>query len=375
MRVTSERWLPAIFDTHQMVSEVQLVGGDLLPLIDGSVTLDAKAATRGGCDLIFPGDVGSGLVPSDPNDPLSPYGQELQVRRGIRYGPGDEELVSLGIFGIQESEINPDDSSIRVTGLDKSQKVIDASFEETKSIAGGSDFLDALLNVVQEALPAVEYDFVQRTATTPTLLAEEGDDRWQFALDMAASIGLELYFDGDGVMLLRVIPEVGSSGPDIYLVEGQGGLEVKPPSLLDASKTLSRTDSHNRWIVTGDNPDNGGVPPRAVVTDDRDTSPTNYFGRFGKKPKFYSSTFIATDAQAMDAAQGLKSKEMGIAQSVNFGSLVNPALEPDDIARITRTLEDGFPVIDEDHIIDQLVIPLKQDGKMTGQTRAAQVLA
>ncbi len=56
-----------------------------LPILDGSVTLDANAASRGRCDLTLADDGTLNLVPDAPTSLLAPYGNEIRVERGIEH--------------------------------------------------------------------------------------------------------------------------------------------------------------------------------------------------------------------------------------------------------------------------------------------------
>ena len=122
-------------------------------------------------------------------------------------------------------------------------------------------------------------------------------------------------------------------------------------------------------IVTGDNTGDG-PPVRGVATDSNPESPTYYLGSFGKVPRFYASSFIRTDEQAQQAAQLILDRELGTTQRVTFGSVVDPTLEPGDVARITRAALG----IDEDHVVDTLTIPLEASVAASGATRARPVL-
>src|SRR5207253_939905 len=177
-----------------------------------------------------------------------------------------------------------------------------------------ASYRDTIRDLVLGPLPvATAYDFVDFPGLTPLLRADEADDRWAFARGMAEEFGMELYFNAEGSPILRPIPAiVVSSQPVAYLVEGQDGVQVAGdpmPSLLDLTKHLSRTDAHNKWIVTGENPNEDGPAPRAEAVDDNPTSPTRYGGPFGMKPDFYSSSFISTNEQAQQAASGRKARE------------------------------------------------------------------
>jgi hypothetical protein len=210
--------------------------------------------------------------------------------------------------------------------------------------------------VLTEAWPEITTDFQSTSYTTPALIAQEGDDRWAFAQGMAQALGMVLYFDGDGTCVLT--PDVLSS-PVLDLAEGEGGV------LLAASRQWTREGTFNRVIATGENTGET-APARGVATDDNALSPTYYFGAFGKVPRFYASSFITTDAQALEAAQAILNRELGTTESVNFGAFVLPHLEPGDTVTITRARSG----IDEDHVLDSLTIPLAATESMSGQTRA-----
>lgn len=376
MRPVSAKFLTAITASHRIIVEVDvlspgLASGDadtvlatLPTVMGGGVTLDASAQVRGRVDLTIVDDGTLGLVPSHPSDLLAPYGNELHVKRGVRYADGTEELVSLGKFRIDECGV--DDSSqglvITLTGQDRAARVIDARFEEPYDLAEGfligdaiNDTLDAVLITID---PTLETD---SDATVPHLIAEEGSDRWQFVTDIARAAGMRLYFNGDGNLALA--PDVSGGDQVVTLAEGHDGV------LVTAGRKWDRTGAYNAVIATGENTGET-VPARGVAIDNDSASPTYYYGPFGRVPRFYQSSFLATNAQAADAAASLLQQQLGTTQRVDFGTYCNPALEPDDIVRITR-LRAG---VDENHIVQSINIPLTPDGMTTGTTRASQVI-
>jgi hypothetical protein len=247
--------------------------------------------------------------------------------------------------------------------MDRWSIISDARFEEPYAIASGTNYITAILAVVQAAYPDVEHDLGTTTLTTPDLFAEEGSDRGDFLHKMATAIGQELFFDGDGVLRLRPI-SLTSATPQWELVEGEGGL------LLTASRPWNTEGVYNRVIASGE-PIDDAAPVRGVATDNNPTSPTYYYGEFGKRPRFYVSQFIATATQAEQAATGILASTLGSTQQVNFGTVVNPAIQPNDVAIICRVALG----IDETNIIDKLTIPLKAEEPMTGATRVAEVFS
>ena len=362
MRPVSDAFLQAVTGSHTAVSYVHVLRDNdfvvQLEVTDGSITLDQTAATRGRLDVTL---AELDLVPTDPEAALAPYGNELRAYRGVRYRDGSTEIVSLGIFRIDETSVTDTAEGgveIRVTGLDRSSRVIDAKFEEPYLLAAGTNIVTAIEDCVRIAIPDLTTSLESTALTTPLLVGEEGGDRWKFVQDLAASLGRSLYFDGDGVLTGQ--PVTNPSGtPQLTIAEGDGGV------LLTAGRRWNRQGTCNRVIATGENAGES-APARGVATDDNPLSPTYYYGQYGKVPRFYSSQILTTDDQAADAATAILSRELGTTQSVDFGAIVNPALEPDDLVQITR-LRAG---IDEQHVIDAVTIPLTAQQGMTGRTRA-----
>lgn len=351
------RWAETLAGSHRAV-----IRGTVLPsetpieLAGGTVTLDGTAAIRGRCDLTVADPT---LMPESASDLLAPYGNEIRVERGVEYSDETTELVSIGVFGIQRPSLKPNDA-VRVTGNDRSKRISDARFESPVTVVAGTNVAIAIRDILRGAWGAIPMSFIATTVTTPTASAEEGGDPWAFCQSLATGAGLDLYFDGGGTCVLRTTP-IGVSGPPVaQFVEGAGGV------LLDAERAWDREGAYNRWIVTGENV-NEVTPYRAVATDDDPTSPTYYYGKFGKVPKFFQSELIQSALQASDAANAMKARELGTTQLINFGTIVNPALEPDDTIRIRRESLG----IDEDNLIQSLSIPLSPQEAMAGVCRAA----
>ncbi|MBA3583414.1 MAG: DUF5047 domain-containing protein [Gemmatimonadetes bacterium] len=369
MRPASSRFLTALAAPHVLAVEVAIsspAGPVTVPLIDGTVTLDQRAATRGRCELTLQQDEGNGLelIPTSSASLLAPYGAEATVSRGVLFPDGTSELVSLGVFRLEvtDTEDDPSGQSIRVSGQDRSSIVIDARFEEPYQVAAGTNYTTAIGGVLAAGYPGIVTDLPATSLTTPNLVAQEGDDRWSFAQSMAKAMGHELYFDGDGVCVMVPTSTLSSGSAVTTIAEGQGGV------LLRLGSRWSREGTYNRVIAVGENTGEG-PPVRGVATDENPLSPTYYYGPFGRVPRFYASPFVTTDVQAQDAAAAILAGELGTTQQLEFGSVVNPALEPGDVARVTRARSG----VDEDHIIDSLTIPLTPAGTMTGSTRATQV--
>lgn len=372
MRPVSATFRAQVVQSHQIVVRVEVLrdgvvqdlpdGSSTLPtIIGGGVTLDATAASRGRLDLSLVDDPALVLAPTTPTSLLNVYGNELRVSRGLVLPDGTVETPTIGVFRIDECDIEdgPAGRTVHITGLDRSAGVIDARFEEPFQVDQGTNVEDAILTVLLPVMPALQWIFPGATSTTPLLVAAEGDDRWAFAQSLAKGCGYDLWFDGDGRLVLAPQP---SGAAVASFVEGEGGV------LITAGRSWARAGAFNRCVVTGENTGET-APARGVATDTNPLSPTLYGGPFGHVPFFFVSQFITTDAQAADAAMALLRSQLGTTQQVDFGVVVDPSLEPNDIVQITR-LAAG---INETHIISSLTIPLTVDQPMTGVTRAVLV--
>lgn len=378
MRPVSDRWADAIRTPHRIAVRATLLDGSTetpLPTVtEGSVTLDANAAIRGRLDLTVVDDPDDEtltleIVPDAATSPLAPYGNEVKVERGLYYPDGTEEMVTLGIFRIDETETvdTADGLAVRITGYDRSARVIDGRFEQAGQIAAGTGYVAAILATVQAVYPFVVYNLASSPFTHISPRAwEAGGDRWAFAQGIASDLGMELYFDGDGTLILRPVPTALAANAVLSIAEGEDGV------LLSASRRWTRQGAYNKIIASGEssNPD---VPPvQGSAADMNPLSPTYFYGRFGQVPAFYVSQHLETVAMCNDAAAAQLARQIGTTQQISFGMIPNPALEPSDVVYVKRARagigEDE--TYGEAHVIDTLTIPLTADQPITGTTRA-----
>ncbi len=366
MRPVSQEFSDLLSTSHKLAVEVKVVETDevLDGLVDGQVTLDATSSIRGAVDLTFVDDGTLDLTPTQPSDRLAPYGNELQVSRGVEFPDGTTEMVSLGIFRIETVEVNDSGTGteIRISGLDRSVRVSDAKFDLPGQVNANTAAATAILEIVKGGYDEADDErFEGIEFPLPRVAYEEGADRWEFATQLANRCGGELYFDGDGKLVLAAVPDL-SADPVDTIAEGENGV------LLSIARRWTREEAFNRVIVTGESM-NQDPAYRGDVYDDDDTSPTYYFGPFGKVLRFERSDVVGSAAQAEAAARGILSKQLGTFSEIQFGSIVQPHLEPGDVVRVTR---DSLG-IDENHIIDALTIPLTASGEMSGKTRGVTV--
>lgn len=361
MRPVSSRFLSTVRSTHRMRVRAKVVTtyqegtsptGTQVSVSGGDVKVDGTADIRSTLDLGTFGDWG---------DILTPYGNELFIERGIDYGNGETEWVSLGYYRINGVEQSTAPSGeFRISAADRMAQVIDGRIpfpiQYPASTTHAQVFDDLIKTGGSAPFPSatIEFDY---DATAVTLGASQltEDSRYEFLRDTIAPSGKVMYWDHRGVLVVRSRAAMG------YLVlidSGRDGV------IVSLSRGLGRDGYYNGVAVTGESNDDAVPPPYALVTNDDLTDPLRWGGPFGKVPRFYSSSFITTTPQAVSAGESILASYLGLPYTVDLTSVPNPALEPNDIIRVT--LPGGFV---EDHVIESLTIPLIATGPLQVATR------
>lgn len=362
MRPVTDKFLETLRGSHRMVADARICTtfqtgvdptGTGIPILGGDVASDANADIRSTIDLTTDG---AGAWASDPGGLLTPYGNEVFVRRGIEYGDGEKEIVSLGYYRITDVEQDEaPDGPIRLAGSDRMRGIIDARMTIPVQFHTGHTFQQVFDRLVLEVYPdaVMEFDFDPATTTIGRdAVAEE--DRYAFLRDLAAARGKLMYFDHRGVLVVHDWPDPGQPVWDIDA--GENGV------LISQARNLTREGIYNAVVATGESADTA-TPARAVVVDNDPTSPTYWHGTFGKLPRFYTSTFITDNDQARSAATSILRTTLGLPYNIDITAVPNPALETLDSIRVMNQQDSAL------HVIEQLTIPLTADAPMAGTTR------
>jgi hypothetical protein len=366
----SDRFLDAVGRSHRSVTEVDILFDREVILADlavtgGSVTMDSNSEVRGRCQLTF---AEPQRVPSGPTSVLSPYGYEVAIRRGIDFEDGTApEMVPLGVFAIQVSETDAETLLTDVSGEDRTRQVKDALFEDDVEVVSGTNVATAITAVVSAGVDGLEYFLPSTPHTVLQAVMPANSDRWQPVVDMATSVGWDIFFGGIGELTAR--PESTLADTPVWTIDeadadGVGGV------LLGGKMRLDRGPAYNRQPVASSNSSAGAVF-KAVAVDNDPASPSYYYGPFGKKSApLWTSEWISSDAMAQDAADARLARALGVARSIDFRSLVNPALRIGDVVIVERAVLD----LDEPQIIDAYTIGLGPEDVMSGRCRSQQVL-
>lgn len=292
---------------------------------------------------------------------LSPYGARIRVFMRMHYDRGTFESVPLGVYRVEEvSQAGLRTGRAQLDGLSLESQVMDERFTSPRSVdPGPGEFW--VEKLIKEVLPEIGLSWRIGHSQVPSLVEER--DRWGLVdgrsqdPSIAKSLGGRVFCDSRGSFVAAPVPTLEDT-PVWTLTAGPGGALVEP------QQTLSREGVYNQIVASGAS--ESGQPPvgPAIASDDDPISPTYYKGPFGAVPLFYTSKLLTTFPQCQAAALALLAPRLGLAQKVSVATLLNYALEPDDV--ITVTMPDETR---QNHIIDSISYPLTGGG-MSLQTRA-----
>lgn len=365
MRPVSAQFLTTLRGSHKMFARARVltsyqtgvnpVNGIDVPIVAGSVALDGDANIRSSAELTTIGGINA--FPQRPSQQLTPYGNELFIERGVEHADGSVEIVSLGYFKIDSVEQrNAPHGAIRVVAYDRMKGIIEARLTVPISFVAGTLISTIFNQLVLEVYPdaTIEYDDVSFGSNTlaSTQVAEE--DRFGFLNNIVTSYGKIMYWDYRGILVIKTPPNPNTSVWEVNA--GKNGV------LVDFTRSINRDGVYNAVVALGESV-NSTAPVRAMAFDNNPSSPTYWFGSFGKVPRFFSSSFIITYEQALNAAQNILKKTLGLPYSINFSAIPNPALEPLDAITVNQ-----LDIVSL-HVLETLVIPLTAEGALTGSTR------
>lgn len=330
-----------------------------LPIADGTVTVAASSQTRRTLDISIPD---STFTPETAQDLLAPYGSELAVEWGLRFPDGSIEWVPLGWFVIDTDSITRSSidgvSALSMTGVDRFGWVIDDRFEGTVQ-TGQSNVVAEITALISQAMPAHVPALTDRTGSgmgCPNMVWDD-HDRAGAVDELATSIGGVVFIDPGGAPILaRVARPTDAS---VWTVDG-GDQGVKIAEI----PAVDRSNIYNAVVCTGESAD-GTAGGFGVARDTDPGSATQWGGQFGKKPAFFSSPVLTTNQACTGAAQSMLDRYTGAGWTLSLTSVVNPALDADDV--ITVQLVDGRI---QKHIIDGFSIKLDPTAAMDITTRS-----
>ncbi|MEU0940291.1 DUF5047 domain-containing protein [Embleya sp. NPDC005971] len=354
MQTVTAQFLAALKAPHVLAKRVDAFAGSTLlmgrvPFTEGSVSADRGNKIRRSLSLTV-SDIA--LMPRDAGDPLSVYGNTLQVYRGIQYPDGTEEVVPVGVFQIQSADGDRDLGPVRITGRSLEGVVADDPFVTPTASTGLGACASVITTLITQTLPdAVVVNEATNNPSPATRVWDSDDNRWDAIEELASAMGAEVATDGAGVFRIRDLPDLSTATPVWDVTAGPGGV------LVSATTGMTRDKVRNGWLVTGGNAADGAAPVGALVVDSDPTSPTRWGGPMGHVLGKRQSNLWVSSGQCTVIGESLLRDSLGVTASVALKAVPNAALEPGDCIRVVYA--DGYAEL---HIVQSINVPLTASG-------------
>ncbi|WP_239404553.1 DUF5047 domain-containing protein [Frankia sp. Cj3] len=345
---------------YQGSTPVEIPGyPDGLPITGGQIQIDATQRIRRQLTCTI-GD--PNLAPWAVTDLLGLTGIELWVSYGIRFPDGSVEWCPVGLFHAEEvaaSVSGATEVSLQQTS-DRGGYVTDYRFitaeQSTPDAAAAAEIARLMSAAIPPGAINSAVNMLTSNVTVAASMTWTDADRWGAISQLEDIIGAESFFNASGHPTIR--PVATTADTPVWTVDA-GATGV----MISANRRTGRTQTYNGVVARGERTDDTD-PVQVLVTDNNSASPTYWDGPFGRKPRFYSSPLITNTAQAEAAGNAILAKVTGWTRVIELESVVNPTLEASDV--ITVVYPSG---VSEPHIIDQITLPLSEDGAMTIATR------
>jgi hypothetical protein len=353
-----------------------------VPVADGQITVDRTAdnVRQGTITIADPS-----FFPTFVNSPLAPFGAELHISYGLQYITGKIEWIPLGVFVIDT--VNAEDAVDATTGSLLGDAPVVSFFDRSKIIQwaqfrtpisrGGWDVKALLNSLIVNVCPSAKV--IWDPSITGSKRVPGGTifdtDRWGAVQTCAGYFGAEGRFGWDGNFYVVPIPTlqakvISGAVPAWTFNAGSNGV------LIEAERGVTREGVGNYVSVQG-SATGSGATPYGGAWDADPRSPTYWGGDsapnlsiFGANVIRLSNSLLTTQAEVNSYAQAQLGNYLGLARSLSFTSLPNPALDGGDLIEVVYKGGQS-----ELHILDSYTLSFSVDQSrsagiaFTGRTR------
>lgn len=348
LRVQVLRGSTVLLDTDDPAN-----GGDALLPVGGTVRAALSGRVTRSLDAQFP----SQWWPANDGDPFDPKFGVLKIWAGTRFPDGSREIFPIFTGRIQDAD-RPADGSFRVTASDRAADVVAFQFEQPELSLTGNTVVQEIRRLILQAFPAAVFgtNDVNTAILVPPLMWDT--DRGKALDDLAQSLQARWYTLGDGSFVIRQYPYQGGTSV-VSLSDGY------PGTLSGAEIRKSRFGGANSVTVVSERMD-GTAPVRYTARDIVPSSPTYYFGDYGKVSQVVKVQTPLDNAGAQALAGQLLSAQIAVTETWDVSCVPDYRLEPGD------TIGLAWRGNASTQVIDTITYPLTlQSAAMTIGTRAS----
>lgn len=351
MQPTTPEFQEAVQQSHTVYAYVDAISPNqssrrLVVTPGSSVTVDATAEVRRYCTINIIDPTG------DIEELLSIPGVEVRPYRGIKFPDGTIEVCPMGVMRVSQVQLLDSGGPrvIQIQGYDRSRTISRDQFQVPYIIPAGTNLVDAIQTILARTFDDLEYDAISTTLTTtsPKMYDAQGDP-WAACVELARSIGCDIFFDPVGHVVIAPPVDIDSlPAPDFSYVEGRGN------DLTKIQKTYTDEPGFNGVVLVGESVGDENPPVMSIQWDTEPTSPTYHLGPYGEVPYFTQDKNIKTQTDADNAALAILKGLLGFSVQLTVDTIFNPALDAGDIVKVVRKRSN----VDSLYVIDAIQQPL-----------------
>lgn len=347
----------------------QVVVAENVGITSGSVTADSGSNARRSFQATVP--VRADSTYYDSRDPLTNYPKQLtasvidtQVQIFYGVSVGERAIrVPVGVFRVDEMRRRNNDAIV-MSGVSLEAYVVDNVETVTKTYSKTDSVINTIRNIIIDSVPYAYIDVdlsLTDAALGSDLVREVGSSPWGAIEILSTKIGADTYCGPDGRFKIKKKPELENTSPVLTVESGSVRFETSDGTLVERNGGVSRADTFNAVVVSGQSSDPDAEPVSYVLKLDASegySGPLTWGGPFGKKARVLGSNpILLTTAACKAAAQKYITRYQALSRTLDISMVPNPALEPDDVIRIDM-LDGTF----EHHMIKKIDMPLGVSG-------------
>lgn len=343
-------------------------------IVDGNIDIDRDRGTRRTAELTLLNKDGQFTPDGDATDYDGKFyvNRVVRIYRGVVVGGQTALYAPAGTFMIDSIDIivERNMSVVNLTLSDMWKKLNKSLFLREKTFVKGTSINEIIRD--QAGISGADYPLApaldpltgpERTVNNTTLQkamsVNRGSSRGDFLKEMCNAYGIDIYFNQEGRLVTndRKDPRDSQQVWHFYSSTSQTQLGM----LNSVRRTISDDNFYNHVYVVG-----LGDPKNPVIYNQWNSDPTNFgnVNRLGDRTKILESETWKTQTQVDTAGKRLWDKRFNLFEEVVIDTICNPALESDDVIRVTEPLSR----LDALYRIIQFNVPLttsKQTIRMT----------
>lgn len=339
-------------------------------IVDGNVDIDISRGTRRTATLTLLNKGGNFTPDGDSTDYDGKFyvNRFIRLFRGVVLAGGEVVYAPIGTFMIDtiDTIVERNISLINLTLSDPWKKLQKSLVTRTQTFA-----IDTPINTVIKTLATqagATYPLApnldplsSRAAGTidlnSKLTMERGESRGDVIKALASKFGVDIYFNQEGRLTSqdRKAPKDAAEVWHFYSSHDMTGM------LASVTRSLSDDNLYNHVFVIG-----LGNEATPVIFERKNTNTASFasIARIGDRVRILEDQRWKTQAQVNAAGEKLWDRAYNLFEEVSLDTICNPALEADDVIRVTEPISK----LGGAYRIQQMNVPLttsKQNIKVT----------